>query len=139
MIYYPCESGTGWADPLLNLLGYNREKNPAKVSKIQHILDLAFRECTRKMEIEGTEVIPVALSAILDSQNAEHYENRVEPSVLGGMLMGHSFFDIVNRQIGVSEPEFQSHEVEELNQEKKKKKKGKKKGKEEEKGNDNNQ
>lgn len=95
MIYYPCESGDGWADPLLNLLGYNADGNPAKVRKIQLLLDTAFRECIQKLEIPGTQVIPIALSKVLDSTNSEHYENRVEPSVIGGMLMGQTFYQAI--------------------------------------------
>lgn len=37
-IYYPCESGSGWADPLLKTLGY--DKDP---TVLQSIIQLAYR------------------------------------------------------------------------------------------------
>ena len=80
----------------MNLLGYNREKNERKVVKIQKILDSMYRECICKIELPGIEVVPVQLSKVLDSQDASHYENRVEPSVLGGMLMGQHFFTLLS-------------------------------------------
>lgn len=96
MIYYPCEGGEGWADPLLNLLGYNAANKP-RVSKIQGLLDAAFAEFTCKIAVEGTEVVPVALGKVLDSKNPLHYENRVEPSIEGGRLMAEAFVEMIHQ------------------------------------------
>ncbi len=120
MIYHPSEAGEvrkkhkqfgcsvsffsfifyiqGWADPLLNLLGYN-DQNPTKRERIQTLLDVAFREFTCKVAVPGVEVVPLALARVLDSSDDSLFENRVEPSVRGGNLMGKAFFDIANGEV----------------------------------------
>ena len=93
-IYYPCESGQGWADPLLNLLGY-RAENEAKCRRVQQLLDTVFRDFISTIKLDGVEIIPVALGRVLNASNPAHYENRVEPSVEGCRLMGQTFLDIL--------------------------------------------
>ncbi len=88
----------GWADPLLNLLGYN-DKTPAKRKRIQRLLDVAFREFTCKIAVPGVEVVPLALAGVLKSSDATLYENRVEPSVRGGELMGEAFVRIAHDEM----------------------------------------
>jgi lysophospholipase L1-like esterase len=45
MIYYPSESGQGWADPLLKTLGYNKDP-----STLQKIIRTVFRECVSEIK-----------------------------------------------------------------------------------------
>jgi len=90
LFYYPSVAGRGWADTLLNFLGYS--KNP---KKIQAIIDMVFRTATTRIKIDGVEVVHVALSSILDPNNPLDYENRVEPSVQGGEKMANAFYKII--------------------------------------------
>lgn len=101
MIYYPCETGSGWADTLLNLLGYT--KSPGK---LQAIIDLGYREFTCKLgecfkdDPEGPlRILPVELSKILDSKDDQDYDNRVEPSVQGGFKMGHTLYQKMSEEL----------------------------------------
>lgn len=86
MIYYPLEASASmqnsWADLPLKLLGYNRYPDQLQVA-IRKMYELA----TMKIEIEGTEVIPCALSDVLDGKTSKDYTARVEPSVEGGRKM----------------------------------------------------
>jgi hypothetical protein len=86
MIYYPLEATastqTSWADLPLKLLGYNR--NPGR---LQAAIEAMYKLGTKKIQIEGTEVIPCALFEVLDGKNAEDYTARVEPSTEGGRKM----------------------------------------------------
>eukprot|EP00996_Jenningsia_fusiforme_P001762 NODE_2624_length_1154_cov_67.771041_g2402_i0.p1 GENE.NODE_2624_length_1154_cov_67.771041_g2402_i0~~NODE_2624_length_1154_cov_67.771041_g2402_i0.p1 ORF type:complete len:348 (-),score=62.02 NODE_2624_length_1154_cov_67.771041_g2402_i0:109-1032(-) len=90
MIYYPCESGSSWADKLFNVLGYNR--NPGK---LQAIIRLAYRRFTRRIKVPGTTVTPVPLFEVLDSKDPNDYDNRVEPAIQGGEKMGRYFVQAI--------------------------------------------
>ena len=78
-MYYPCLSGTGWADKVLKITGYN--KNPGKV---HHIIQLIYQEATSKLNIPGVKIIPVPLYDLMDYRDEKDYVDRVEPSVIGG-------------------------------------------------------
>lgn len=85
MIYFPLEAQygqTGWADIPLRALGYNQ--NP---SKLQKAIRQMFKMGTKKLNIEGTRVIPCALYEALDGTRKEAYVARVEPSSSGGRIM----------------------------------------------------
>ena len=121
MIYYPCESGEGWADVILDKLQYGN--NP---QKLQKAIDLVYKYGTAKVQIPGYHtsssggwwwggnekeeeeqglVIPVALSDALDPKNETHYDRRVEPSVLGGRRMAQHFFNLLFPQLAAPLPE----------------------------------
>jgi len=56
-----------------------------------------FVEATSKINITGTEVIPVPLFNVLDGKIAEDYVARVEPSSQGGRKMAEFILDIIER------------------------------------------
>lgn len=94
MFYYPCETGRGWADKLLDILGYNNDP-----TKLKAIIDLGFRQCISTISevVDDVPIVPVALSALLDSTDSADYKSRVEPSVQGSLKIGHGLFDIIVR------------------------------------------
>ena len=79
-----------WANRVLSLVGYDR--NPAK---LQSIIRRVFEEATRKIAIPGSEVIPVPMFETLDGSDTSDYEERVEPSVGGGMKLAKTFLRII--------------------------------------------
>jgi hypothetical protein len=86
-IYYLDEKkGDGWADGVLNALGYN--DNP---EKLQLCIRKIFEFATSKIEIEGIKVIPVPMFEILDGKDTNDYVARVEPSKQGGEKLGKAF------------------------------------------------
>lgn len=48
---------------------------------------LAFEWGTARVEVEGTEVVPIHLADALDGKCRDDYHHRVEPSVVGGQKM----------------------------------------------------
>jgi hypothetical protein len=95
MIYYPLEATaaskqSSWADLPLKFLGYNR--NPAR---LQAAIKAMYENATKKLQIEGTQVIPCALFDVLDGKNGEDYTARVEPSSEGGKKMATYFMKIL--------------------------------------------
>jgi hypothetical protein len=93
MIYYPHEqSGGSWADTTLSLLGYNRDPQ-----HLQAIIRAIFRLATQRISIPGTTIIGLPLYECLDSTNANHYCQRVEPSPDGGALIAARIMDIVQQ------------------------------------------
>ena len=95
MIYYPDEHPTpSWANGALAALNYNN--NPAKV---QLLIRKAFEEATSRINIQGSEVIPVPLFNVLDGKRSEDYVARVEPSALGGERMAEFLLDHIQRDV----------------------------------------
>jgi len=89
LVYYPCEvSGGSWADNTLDMLGYN-----AMPARLQGLMQLVFAHATQSVAIEGTKVVHMPLSTVLDSKDPADYKQRVEPSIQGGRKMGHAFVD----------------------------------------------
>jgi len=89
MIYYPDETpDNSWANYSLAKLGYNR--NP---KKLQVLIDKLFRDATRRIRIQGSKVVAVPLSAVMDGKTHEDYCDRVEPSVQGGHKMAELILD----------------------------------------------
>lgn len=82
-IYYPSVTGHGWADQLFNTLGYTN--SPAK---LQILIDACFTYFTSEIRVGDIPMIPIELSKVLDANDANDYDNRVEPSVQGGRKMG---------------------------------------------------
>lgn len=86
MIYYPLEAGVSkqksWAGPQLGMLGYNRSPG-----QLQMAIRQMYRLATKKVEVEGVEVVPCALFEALDGKREGEYTARVEPSAKGGRKM----------------------------------------------------
>jgi hypothetical protein len=86
MIYYPLQANVveqkSWADVPLKLLGYNRSPE-----RLQTAIKAMYEFATKKIEIEGAEVIPCALFEVLNGKNGDDYVARVEPSSDGGQKM----------------------------------------------------
>ena len=116
MIYYPDENATpSWANTALGALRYNT--HPEKVQfLLVSIFDYAylrvfaltriietiqrkiFEEATSKIQIEGSEVIPIPLYHPLDGSDSADYVARVEPSAVGGKKMAEFFLDAIHSQ-----------------------------------------
>jgi hypothetical protein len=82
MIYYPLEDKAkqkSWADLPLKLLGYNRFPG-----QLQTAIAKMYELATKRVRIEGVDVVPCALFEVLDGKNKENYSARVEPSAEGG-------------------------------------------------------
>jgi hypothetical protein len=96
MIYYPLEvSGPGekgWADLPLRLLGYGHSPE-----RLQAAIRAIYNFATKKIQINGTEVVPCALFEVLDGKNDEDYTARVEPSKDGGRKMALRFKEIISQ------------------------------------------
>lgn len=56
-------------------------------SILQARMRLAFEMGISRVEVEGSEVVPIHLADALDGKNTEDYHQRVEPSVVGGQKM----------------------------------------------------
>ena len=86
MIYYPLEAGVSkqksWAGLQLGMLGYNRSPG-----QLQMAIRQMYRLATKKVEVEGVEVVPCALVEALDGKREGEYTARVEPSAEGGRKM----------------------------------------------------
>jgi hypothetical protein len=82
-IYFLDENQThSWANVALSGLGYNQ--NP---KHLQTLIRKVFEQATSKINIPGTEVIPVPLFVALDGKDTTDYSQRVEPSAIGGQKM----------------------------------------------------
>jgi len=89
MIYYLDETpGGSWADNVLSKLGYDNDP-----SKLQLLIRTVFKEALSKIEIEGTTVVPFPMFTVLNGKDSDDYEQRVEPSVQGGMKLGEALVD----------------------------------------------
>ena len=86
MYYYPSLAGSGWPDPVLRALGYE-----ATPQKLQRVIDTLFERVTRRIQVAGVRVVPVALARVLDCTQEGDYVQRVEPSSQGGRKMAARF------------------------------------------------
>ena len=94
MIYYPDEAIIpSWAGMALEALRYN--SFPAK---LQLMIRKTFELATSRIDIAGTDVIPVPLFTVLDGKQSEDFVARVEPSAIGGGKMARFILDIIRRQ-----------------------------------------
>lgn len=93
MIYFPLEAGLGqtsWADTQLKALGYGLFPG-----QLQTAIMAMYEMATKKIEIQGTEVLPCALFEVLDGRDPEDYTARVEPSDRGGQKMAVRFAELL--------------------------------------------
>eukprot|EP00980_Cylindrotheca_fusiformis_P023069 scaffold10090_cov119-Cylindrotheca_fusiformis.AAC.7 len=91
MLYYLDENPTpSWAGAALGALGYN--SNP---QSIQRLIRKIFMEATSKIQISGSDVIPVPLFNALNGKISADYIARVEPSSQGGEKMAEYLLDMI--------------------------------------------
>lgn len=84
MIYFLDEAKTGgWADCPLACMLYNHDPN-----RLQTMIRKTFELATKRIRVEGTEVVAFPLFEVLDGKTTEDYIQRVEPSPQGGQKMG---------------------------------------------------
>jgi hypothetical protein len=99
MIYYPLEATAShqqsWADLPLRFLGYNG--NPGQ---LQAAIRAMYELATKKIQIEGTKIVPCPLFETMDGKNKDDYVARVEPSTEGGRKMALQLKEIVETLIG---------------------------------------
>jgi hypothetical protein len=95
MIYFPLEAQAArqrsWADLPLRILGYNMWPG-----RLQAAISKMYEVATKKIQIAGVNVIPLALSETLDGKQGVDYVERVEPSVEGGRKMASRFAAIID-------------------------------------------
>ena len=92
IIYHPDEKMTGsWADNILGFLGYNN--NPRK---LQAAIHQVFLHGTSKITIEGIEIVPFAMYAVLNGSVTEDYVQRVEPSAQGGDKLAQALLPLIH-------------------------------------------
>jgi hypothetical protein len=94
MIYFPLEAQFGqksWAELQLKLLGYN--SYPAQ---LQAAIRAMYETATKKIEVEGTEIVPCALHEVLDGKTPDDYTARVEPNEEGGRKMAVMFVELLD-------------------------------------------
>lgn len=85
MIYFLDErNGQSWANLALCCLCYSFY--PAL---LQSRLLLVYDRATSRVRIPGSVVVPIPLFEALDGKCTEDYQQRVEPSIIGGRKMSH--------------------------------------------------
>jgi len=83
MLYYLDETpGSGWCEGILSQLRYNEMPGI-----LQGLIHEVYEVATKKVNIPGTQVIPLPLFTVLDGKTTTDYCQRVEPSVQGGEKM----------------------------------------------------
>eukprot|EP00435_Cladocopium_sp_Y103_P014318 s968_g3.t1 len=83
MIYNLDErNGESWANLALCALCYT-----CFPSMLQRRMRLVFELGTSRIQVPGTEIVPISLADALDGRCTEDYHQRVEPSVIGGQKM----------------------------------------------------
>ena len=96
MIYFPdVLPGNGWADPVLGLMGYNRDP-----SKLQGLIRAIFSQAVAAIRIDGLDIEPVPLFEVMDGTDPNDYVQRVEPSEQGGRKMAKLILDYVEGKRG---------------------------------------
>jgi hypothetical protein len=99
MIYFPLEAEFGqesWAAPQLKALGYNSYPD-----QLQAAIRAMYKIATKKIEVEGTQIVPCALYEVLDGKSKGGYTARVEPNHQGGRKMAERFVQLID---GILEP-----------------------------------
>ena len=83
MLYFLDEKpGGSWADPPLSLLGYNRDP-----SKLHAAIQMLYRECTCKISVEGTTVVPMPLFEVLDGKTWKYSRAVTVPTPLNDIQL----------------------------------------------------
>lgn len=91
-IYYPCETGDGWASFALRKLRYDTD--PAKLQLIiKTIHERAVSKIRLRVRGRHIPVVPVPLSEVLDPKDPDDYVAMVEPSPIGGSKIADRLWD----------------------------------------------
>lgn len=77
---------------------------------LEAVIDYLYENATSKIEITGVNIKPIELSKVLDSNNNIDYDNRVEPSIIGGYKMAGKYAEIIGKYILESEESEESEE-----------------------------
>jgi hypothetical protein len=51
------------------------------------------------IKIPGVKVVPVPMFKVLDGSDTLDYDNRVEPSIQGGMKLGKLFWETIKTEL----------------------------------------
>lgn len=101
MIYYPLEAGASkqrsWADLPLRALGYNRYPG-----QLQAAIKAMYELATKRIKIEGIEIVSCPLYETLDGKKEEDYVARVEPSSDGGHKMASQFSKLLEEMLSAA-------------------------------------
>jgi len=99
MIYFLDETQTGsWADGALGCMCYN-----CFPYRLQSAIRAMYRVATKKIKIDGTEVVAFPLFKVLDGKTSSDYLERVEPSPSGGEKMACGLMDAILQGPGASD------------------------------------
>jgi hypothetical protein len=93
MIYFPLEAQFGqqsWAEVQLKALGYN-----SYPTQLQTAIRAMYEIATKKIKVEGTQIVPCALHDVLDGKTPGDYTARVEPNHEGGRKMAVRFVELL--------------------------------------------
>lgn len=93
MIYFPLEAQFGqqsWAEVQLKALGYN-----SYPTQLQTAIRAMYEIATKKIKVEGTQIVPCALHDVLDGKTPGDYTARVEPNHEGGRKMAIRFVELI--------------------------------------------
>jgi hypothetical protein len=94
MIYFPLEAQFGqksWAEMQLKALGYN-----SFPGQLQAAIRAMYETATKKIKLEGTEIVPCALHEVLSGKTPGDYTARVEPNEEGGRKMAVRFVELLD-------------------------------------------
>lgn len=113
MYYYPCAAKSdraSWADRFLNGIGYSE----TNAHHLHRVIDHVYGRCTSRLaeecmiKIDGsdesdgdkhitklTNIMPLALSGVLDWKDERDYVERVEPSSRGGEKIARRLVEII--------------------------------------------
>ena len=83
---------------LVVVLGVSRgdgARGDGAPSRLQSAIKKVFMLATKRIKIEGVEVVPFPLFEVLDGTDTRDYVQRVEPSVVGGRKMAKALMDAI--------------------------------------------
>jgi len=90
-VYFPCQSGSGWADNVLKMLNY--DDNP---EKLQMVIKEIMGDALSTLRCNSPTVY-LPLHEVLDPTDPRDYVARVEPSFRGGMKIAERLRKIVGQ------------------------------------------
>jgi len=92
-LYYLDESPSGgWADPILNALGYN--SNPGK---LQSLIQQIHFHATEKIPQKISNAIPFKMYEHMNGKDPKDYVDRVEPSEHGGAKLAKGYYELISK------------------------------------------
>ena len=70
---------------------------------LEAVIDYLYINATSKINIPGVNIQPIELSKVLTSTYNDDYDNRVEPSIIGGYKMASEYAKIIGEYISENE------------------------------------